>query len=80
MRKVLVPTAGERPRRAGLGAHGSDCMEQIRMEQIRRASGFMSLISAKFASAKEDKLGRAILLWLLGVPIPIIILIALLYH
>jgi hypothetical protein len=38
------------------------------------------LISAKFASAKEDKLGRAILLWLLGVPIPIIILIALLYH
>jgi hypothetical protein len=38
------------------------------------------LISAKFASAMEDKLGRALLLWLLGVPIPIIILIALLYH
>jgi hypothetical protein len=41
---------------------------------------FCVLISAKFASAKEDKLGRALLLWLLGVPIPIIILIALLYH
>jgi hypothetical protein len=54
--------------------HGSD-----RMEQIRRAK-VVWLISAKFASAKEDKLGRALLLWLLGVPIPIIILIALLYH
>jgi hypothetical protein len=31
-------------------------------------------------SAKEGTLGRGILLWLLGVPIPIIILIALLYH
>jgi hypothetical protein len=49
------------------------------MEQIRRAK-VVWLISAKFASAKEDKLGRALLLWLLGVPIPIIILIALLYH
>jgi len=29
---------------------------------------------------KEDHVGRGILLWLLGVPIPIIILIALLYH
>jgi hypothetical protein len=29
---------------------------------------------------EEDTLGRGILLWLLGVPIPIIILIALLYH
>jgi hypothetical protein len=28
----------------------------------------------------EDRVGRGILLWLLGVPIPIIILIALLYH
>ena len=35
---------------------------------------------ARECSAKEDKLGRGILLWLLGVPIPIIILIALLYH
>jgi hypothetical protein len=31
-------------------------------------------------SIEEGKLGRGILLWLLGVPIPIIILIALLYH
>lgn len=29
---------------------------------------------------KESVMGRGILLWLLGVPIPIIILIALLYH
>jgi hypothetical protein len=29
---------------------------------------------------EEGNLGRGILLWLLGVPIPIIILIALLYH
>ena len=29
---------------------------------------------------KEALMGRGILLWLLGVPIPIIILIALLYH
>jgi hypothetical protein len=29
---------------------------------------------------KEVLMGRGILLWLLGVPIPIIIIIALLYH
>ena len=29
---------------------------------------------------KEAHMGRSILLWLLGVPIPIIIIIALLYH
>jgi hypothetical protein len=29
---------------------------------------------------QEGILGRGVLLWLLGVPIPIIILIALLYH
>jgi len=28
----------------------------------------------------EEIMGRALLLWLLGVPIPIIILIALLWH
>jgi hypothetical protein len=28
----------------------------------------------------EEEMGRAMLLWLLGVPIPIIILIALLWH
>jgi hypothetical protein len=30
--------------------------------------------------AKEENMGRAILLWLLGVPIPIIILLALFWH
>lgn len=29
---------------------------------------------------EEDDMGRGILLWLLGVPIPIIILLALLWH
>jgi hypothetical protein len=28
----------------------------------------------------EDEMGRGILLWLLGVPIPIIILLALFWH
>jgi len=31
-------------------------------------------------STKEAIMGRGILLWLLGVPIPIIILLALLWH
>ena len=31
-------------------------------------------------TASGEYLGRGVLLWLLGVPIPIIILIALLYH
>ena len=29
---------------------------------------------------REEKMGRGILLWLLGVPIPIIILLALIWH
>jgi hypothetical protein len=33
-----------------------------------------------FTNHMEDAMGRSILLWLLGVPIPIIILIALLWH
>jgi hypothetical protein len=32
------------------------------------------------ARMKEEDMGRAILLWLLGVPIPIIILLALFWH
>jgi hypothetical protein len=36
--------------------------------------------TVKPESKKEALMGRGILLWLLGVPIPIIILIALLYH
>jgi hypothetical protein len=41
---------------------------------------FLSAQYSRLRSAKEDNMGRALLLWLLGVPIPIIILIALLYH
>ena len=42
----------------------------------------MFTVGSLFAPTQheEDNLGRGILLWLLGVPIPIIILIALLYH
>jgi len=32
------------------------------------------------ANQQEDIMGRGILLWLLGIPIPIIILLALIWH
>jgi hypothetical protein len=36
---------------------------------------------ARFAAVQwEEDMGRGILLWLLGVPIPIIILLALIWH
>jgi hypothetical protein len=43
---------------------------------------FARLLGARIEtkSKKEALMGRGILLWLLGVPIPIIIIIALLYH
>ena len=42
----------------------------------------MFTVGSLFAPTQHEEghLGRGILLWLLGVPIPIIILIALLYH
>jgi hypothetical protein len=42
----------------------------------------MFIVRSRFGPTQheESTLGRGILLWLLGVPIPIIILIALLYH
>jgi len=33
-----------------------------------------------FIQPKGEKMGRGILLWLLGVPIPVIILLALFWH
>jgi hypothetical protein len=86
-RKILVPAARGGPlpdadmraNGASLGTRDLACTGRT----ARNKSGernVVLLISAKFASAMEDKLGRALLLWLLGVPIPIIILIALLYH
>jgi hypothetical protein len=39
-------------------------------------SGYGELINL----GRTEKMGRGILLWLLGVPIPIIILLALLWH
>jgi hypothetical protein len=51
-----------------------------RLEQIEAPQS--SSLAHDFAPTQhqEGNLGRGILLWLLGVPIPIIILIALLYH
>jgi hypothetical protein len=42
----------------------------------------MFIVRSRFGPTQHEEgtLGRGILLWLLGVPIPIIILIALLYH
>jgi hypothetical protein len=49
-------------------------------EQIETSESLSLANHLRQCSIKEDNLGRAVLLWLLGVPIPIIILIALLYH
>lgn len=35
---------------------------------------------AKTAAHLEDPMGKGILLWLLGVPIPVIIILALIWH
>jgi hypothetical protein len=40
----------------------------------------MTITTFVLATFKEENMGRGILLWLLGVPIPIIILLALLWH
>jgi hypothetical protein len=37
-------------------------------------------LASAVARFKEENMGRGILLWLLGVPIPIIILLALFWH
>lgn len=49
---------------------------------LRKREGTSEEFARFLVSAfiKEGRMGRGILLWLLGVPIPIIILIALLYH
>jgi hypothetical protein len=49
---------------------------KFRQATVYRASTF----APGGAEEGKSKMGRGILLWLLGVPIPIIILIALLYH
>jgi hypothetical protein len=86
-RKNLVPGARGRSRLTADGA-GSPGVSRTRElartgRNVRNKSGERRLcgsILTESASTKEDKMGRGILLWLLGVPIPIIILIALLYH
>ena len=43
-------------------------------------AGMTTNLSDNCYQPKETNMGRGILLWLLGVPIPIIILLALLWH
>jgi len=52
----------------------------FRLEQFKAPQCSSSAQDLGQRSIQEGTLGRGILLWLLGVPIPIIILIALLYH
>ncbi len=42
--------------------------------------GEFSRFANRFDHSKEANMGRGILLWLLGVPIPVIILLALLWR
>ena len=46
---------------------------------MRNKSSFQ-VINANTLFPKENIMGRGILLWLLGVPIPVIILLLLLFH
>ena len=46
---------------------------------MRNKSSFQ-VINANTSFQKENIMGRGILLWLLGVPIPVIILLLLLFH
>jgi hypothetical protein len=55
-----------------LGMHG-DCDPTPEPKQPAGVSGLRLY-------AWEVKMGRGILLWMLGVPIPVIILLALLWH
>jgi hypothetical protein len=43
-------------------------------------AGTRTIVRAFHATPTEANMGRGILLWLLGVPIPIIILLALFWH
>jgi hypothetical protein len=55
-------------------------MSLARLEQIEAPQSSSPAHYSRQRSMRRVTLGRGILLWLLGVPIPIIILIALLYH
>src|SRR5215472_17666482 len=51
---------------------------KVRVE--RKVHKICSWLRMHAVASMEDNMGRAILLWLLGVPIPIIILLALFWH
>jgi hypothetical protein len=55
-------------------------MCRFHLEQIEAPQSSSRAYDSRQRNIQEGNLGRGILLWLLGVPIPIIILIALLYH
>jgi hypothetical protein len=46
----------------------------------RSTSSLVPRLAFRGKRLEETKMGRGILLWLLGVPIPIIILLALIWH
>jgi hypothetical protein len=68
------PTLRRNPKSALESKWAKRFGNKFRQATVYRASTFAA------GGAEEGKMGRGILLWLLGVPIPIIILIALLYH
>jgi hypothetical protein len=47
---------------------------------LKRSDQFKRMAPGSAATTLEGIMGRGILLWLLGVPIPIIIILALLWH
>ena len=53
---------------------------QLKVRVERKVHKICSWLRMHAVASMEDNMGRAILLWLLGVPIPIIILLALFWH
>ena len=53
---------------------------QLKVRVERTVHKICSWLRMHAVASMEENMGRAILLWLLGVPIPIIILLALFWH
>ena len=53
---------------------------QLKVRVERKVHKICSWLRMHAVASMEENMGRAILLWLLGVPIPIIILLALFWH
>jgi hypothetical protein len=78
---ILVPRANK-GRGLRLAPFSFDCgpgvTASISLNSFGNLAAYCSFLGGTFS--EESVMGRAILLWLLGVPIPIIILLALLWH